>query len=157
MQFSIRTLLISVTAAAVAITSLLYANDLWSRLWITVCFLALLSACVGVIYARFERRAFLIGFAILGWGYFLLTWGVIGELTADDLLGGVLVVWLNEYVLSTFWRNDPSAAAFSFGVPSGDRIAHSLINLAIAFCGGALGRFAYRQREPIATQPPPLP
>ena len=151
--------MIVVGLAAVAITSLLYANIFWASLWITSCFLILLAALLGIGYAQFERRAFFVGFSILGWGYFLARWNVIGSFTAEYFATTIVLELLSEL-------REPSSATGLFGIDTSremvNHIGQSLFNLAIATGGGMLGRFAYRRREKASmphstTLPPPLP
>lgn len=75
MRFSIRTLLGIIAIAAAGFSALLTSYEVWAKYFVSACLLVLLGSFVGIIYCRGQRRAFWIGFAIFGWGYFLAYWG----------------------------------------------------------------------------------
>jgi hypothetical protein len=65
-QFSIRSLLVAVTIAAVGIAALLNANGWWETGMWSLALLTLASGVLLIIYRRDEVRAFWIGYVVFG-------------------------------------------------------------------------------------------
>jgi len=77
--FSIKGLLAAVTLIAVGLFALMNASYVWSSVVLSLTLLLLLIALVAIVYQRGEPRSFWVGFAIFGWGYFILTHPPLGE------------------------------------------------------------------------------
>jgi hypothetical protein len=91
-QFSIRSLLVGVTIAAVGLAALLNAGPWWeAAVWGGTLFV-LAIAILLIVYRRQEGRAFWLGFAVLGWLY----------------LGVVVYSW-TPHAASGYPRRDPLA------------------------------------------------
>lgn len=83
MRISVKGVLLAVAAVAVSCAALINANDVWAAVVYGVTLGCLFVAIVGAIFRRGHRRAFWAGFAVFGWGYFLL----MGA-TLENPLGG---------------------------------------------------------------------
>lgn len=70
--FSLKWLLAAVAFVALACVALLHASPLWGACAYAVALLLMLAAPVCVFYRREARRAFWVGFAVFGWGFFAL-------------------------------------------------------------------------------------
>lgn len=72
LRFSLAKLLGAVVLVALGLAALVNATDFWVRVSVTLAVLVLLSAIARALYSSDNRRAFWSGFAIFGWGYFVL-------------------------------------------------------------------------------------
>ncbi len=91
-QFSVRSLLVGVTIAAVGLAALVNAGPWWeAAVWGGTLLLLGVSILL-IVYRRQEGRAFWLGFAVLGWLY----------------LGVVVYSW-TPYANSKYVRRDPLA------------------------------------------------
>jgi hypothetical protein len=72
-RFSLRTLLLFVAAASLALAAMRSANYAWASGAVTVTVLMLLASIALAACSRGERRSYWIGFAICGGGYLLAT------------------------------------------------------------------------------------
>src|SRR5947209_17145593 len=70
---SIAHLLLVVLFCGVALAALRSPSTAWASALFTLATGALLVAPLGIIYRRGRRQAFCVGFALFGWGYFLLS------------------------------------------------------------------------------------
>jgi hypothetical protein len=70
MSYSMRTLLLVATAAAIVCACLVYPDPIMGDLIYTSGLLVIAFAAIAAIYSSGERRAFLIGFLILFGGYY---------------------------------------------------------------------------------------
>jgi hypothetical protein len=70
-RFSLKTLLAGVAFVALAIVATMNANYAWVVALEMLAYMFLFTAIVGAIFARGERRAFWVGCAIFGWGFWL--------------------------------------------------------------------------------------
>jgi hypothetical protein len=77
MRFSLKTLLAATTLVALGCVGVLYANAMWSALFTTAAFLFVLFGVLAAVLRRGRARAFWIGFAVFGAGYFGLA--IFGE------------------------------------------------------------------------------
>jgi hypothetical protein len=68
-RFSLRALLLSVAAMALALAAMRFANIAWASAVVTITILALLASMAVAAGRRGERRSFWIGFALCGSGY----------------------------------------------------------------------------------------
>jgi hypothetical protein len=72
MRFSLRLALAITTVCAMLIAAVRVETWWAMRVSFTIMFAANLTAICLAIYRRGVRRAFWIGFAVFGWGYFLV-------------------------------------------------------------------------------------
>lgn len=86
-RFSIRQLLIATAFIAVGCFGLLNATPLIAAASLTAVTMILCTAVLLSIYWDAERRAFWIGFVILGWVYLLLCFGGFLSATGFDWRG----------------------------------------------------------------------
>jgi hypothetical protein len=97
-QFSIRSLLVAVTIAAVGIAALLNSNGWWETGMWSLALLTLASGVLLTIYRRDEVRAFWVGYIVFG-GLFVAV--LICSLSIDVLDNGVLDARPLYYALPT--------------------------------------------------------
>jgi hypothetical protein len=71
-QFSLRTILLFVVAASVALAAMRFATAAWASVIVTATMLTLFASVALAVCRRGERRYFWIGFAICGTGYFVV-------------------------------------------------------------------------------------
>lgn len=71
-RFQVRTLMIAVAGVAASFGVLRAASTLWSQVVFAVVLATLGSAILGIIYRRGAQRAWWVGFALFGWGDFLV-------------------------------------------------------------------------------------
>ena len=78
-QFSLRTLLLFIVAASLALAAMRYSTSAWATGAVTLTVIILLfSAAIGASSSG-DRRAFWIGFAICGSGYLVVTMSFVPE------------------------------------------------------------------------------
>lgn len=87
LRFSLRSLLGAVTFVAIALASLLQPWRSWCPSLVLTGLLALMLLAIPCgIFARDRARAFYVGFALVGWSYFLLAFIPCIELTVGRQL-----------------------------------------------------------------------
>jgi hypothetical protein len=69
-QFSLRTILLFVVAASLALAAMRFATTAWASAVVTATMFMLFVSVALAVCSRGERRYFWIGFAICGTGYF---------------------------------------------------------------------------------------
>ncbi len=74
-RFSVRTLMVLIVGAAAGLAALRDASEIWAGIMLTLVLSILGTAIFGAIYKRGRRRADWLGFAVFGWGYFMLAFG----------------------------------------------------------------------------------
>lgn len=74
LRISVAGLMGVVGCVAVAVVSLMFASDLLASVTVMLTLGLLTVAILAVVYRREARRAFWLGFVILGWGYMALAW-----------------------------------------------------------------------------------
>jgi hypothetical protein len=167
MRFSLKTLLVLFTAIPVAIAGLLYANMVWGALFYTAAFIILLTGIVGAIVRQGEPRAFWIGFAVFGMGYFCVALagenGISRYQTNNmqsrfdpKLATSKLLVWSKPYLQRGAASNltPASRAMFVSTIANDDYliVGHSIFTVIIGMIGGWVGtlfsRVASRISEP---------
>ncbi len=86
-RFSLKSLLGATTFVSIALASLLHPWRSWGPATVlTSLVLLLLLSIPAAIYARGRVRAFYVGFATVGWGYFFLTYAPWFETNVSRLL-----------------------------------------------------------------------
>jgi hypothetical protein len=85
-RFSLRTLLLLVGAASLALAAMRSANYVWASGVVTVTVLAFLASVVLAVTYRAERRSYWIGFAICGIGYLLAVTGFASILAPEFVM-----------------------------------------------------------------------
>jgi len=164
MRFSLKYLFLITTLAALACAALIFASPWWSA----ICF----TASVGLILASFvlayaaigAARAYWIGFAVLGCGYWMVLELPIAHSLSDSewqvgtfnpLISARILDWAYRVVLPMVRADEPKVDPVNgrqignwARYPHGDdfgRVGHSLFDILAASFGGWLGRFAYRR------------
>lgn len=146
-NFSLATLLMVTTCAAIGFLALIQAGWLWTRCVFFVALIILLSSLICVCFFRGSRRAFWIGFAIFGWAHFLIFNLPMLQVAEFNMLERELIeVWSamaqsgNDGVVINV--SGARIAVFSF-----NRIVVSLMGLVFATLGGVIGLRVYQSEE----------
>jgi len=154
-RFSLRSLLGAVTFIAVALASLMQPWRSWCpSLVLTATLFLLLLSIPASIFTDGQKRAFCVGFAFVGWGYFLLVYAP----GVDVSVGRQLLA-------------KPIAESVCFAVTGslGDvqqflKITNTLFTFALACAGGIVTERCYmragkpsvmsirRERQPLDSQ-----
>jgi hypothetical protein len=118
-----------------------------SILWNSVCFSAAGGTLVGsllcIAYQEGSARAFWLGFAVLGWGHFLLSfWGK----EVPFLLTEFAVKSLQEEVIGLQFMTGGSGGAMTDFDAIRRQIALSLMTLLVAFIGGKVTSLVFARR-----------
>ena len=149
LQLPVFALIFIIVACAMAFTALKTASDLWYGAFYTFTTVVLLAAVIAARFRRGNEKAFWFGFAVFGWGFF-----VLGLNPFNDEGNGI------EIALN---RNLLTSRAILFLVPylrtatddlehidkittNTIGIAHLLITLAIAIGGGMIAILIRRRR-----------
>jgi hypothetical protein len=74
-RLSVRTLMVLIVGAAAGLAALRDASETWAGIMLALVLMILGTAIFGAIYNRGRRRAGWLGFAVFGWGYFMLAFG----------------------------------------------------------------------------------
>ena len=165
LQFSLLSIMILIASVAVGCVALVRPTFLWaSATWsLSVAILAL--AIVVALARRGRTRCFWASFALLGWGYLILTLAPgLDDLTGEFLVTRPLLDWLGDRLghkiadpitMPGIWPNLPYARD-----PSSDYVylaylisGHSLIALLVGIGGGSLGSLIYNDREERTVTP----
>lgn len=127
LRFSLKSLLGAVTYVALSLASLLQPWRSWCPSLVLTGLLALMLLSIPCsIFARERTRAFCVGFAIVGWGYFLLAFVPWIELTVGRQL---LANPLAEHICF--------ATTGSLGdYPQFLKVTHTLLMFVLAYLGG---------------------
>jgi hypothetical protein len=148
-RFSLLALFGCVTVAAIACAALINPTKAWCSGVITSVFVLLFFAVLSVIYGSEQRRAFWVGFAVVGWGYILMHaflghLQIAGYLATSQLL--TMTVGIEPELSPYSNLVDPEAAEH---VLERMAIGHALWMLALGFVGGIVARYLYLRREAI--------
>jgi len=140
LRFSLRSLLGATTFVSIALASLLQPWRSWgSATVLTGLVLVLLLTIPAAIYARGRVRAFYVGFATVGWGYFFLTYAPWFEATVGHLL---LADRIAESVCFAVTGSLGESLYFL-------SVTHALSIFALAYLGGlTASRFYVKNTEP---------
>jgi hypothetical protein len=109
-QFSLRTLMIFIVAASLALAAMKFATSAWANVVVNVTMFGLLFSVVLAVY----RRQFRIGFAICGIGYLAL----VESHFASDFVGRLITTRTVESLRDMF---HPQADYFPAGYLEGSR------------------------------------
>lgn len=92
MGFSLKGLLGAITLIAIGTYAMVNATPAWLSFVAVLTTFLLLTAIVGAIYSRGQRRAFFVGCCVLGWGYLLIAFapGDYGRIASSNSLLGVV-------------------------------------------------------------------
>jgi hypothetical protein len=143
-----------VLVAALAFVALRSASDLWCAAIYTFTAVLLLTAVIAAGLRRGGERAFWFGFAVFGWGFFLLGLGPWADPQATlsqgqgygfnrNLLTSRLVLLLTPRL-----RKEADDLEEIDGITSNTiRISHLLITLGMATCGGLIAALMRRRRR----------
>src|SRR5262245_21166133 len=71
-RFSLISLMAIVALLAVTFAALRTSSDIWASVLFNIVILMLFTSVLGAIYSVKDRRAFWVGFAVVGWGYWLM-------------------------------------------------------------------------------------
>ncbi len=97
-RVSIRGLMALVLFVAFGFVALRYASETWAGLVVMMTLGVLILAFLGIVYRRGARRAFWVGFVLLGWGYIAYStdflWQTIEARTRPTMGSGI---WGSEY------------------------------------------------------------
>lgn len=162
MRFSLKAMLAASSFIAVSVAGLKYANLHWSTFFYTGSFLLVLTAIVGALVCPWPTRAFWVGFAVFGGGYFWLAFMEDGQLkltvrgTAESrprLATTRLLLWADQQL-----RPDPVIPAgvrraVFVGPRSVDayfvQVGNGIFTILLALVGGAAGKLFVRLRRRI--------
>ena len=154
--FGIRHLLVLIFLVAFATVSLVFATQLWASVWFsTSATLVLLATSLAILSSR---KAFCVGFAVFGCGYWLALY--FSGLSADHtppsrrlespMITTQFLSWSYDNVLPTI-HDEPKPLFDGNGAPMNKtryptfssfvRVGHSLFSLAFAILGGVVTRW----------------
>jgi hypothetical protein len=153
MRFSLKTMLAASAFIAVSVAGLHYANLPWAAFFYTAAFLSVLTGIVGSLVCSWPTRAFWIGFAVFGGGYFWLAlihearvevqgFGV--QVPEPDLGTTHLLIWADR-LLRSERSGTPGFQRRSLSGPRSTReyfvqVGHGIFTMLLALIGGALGK-----------------
>jgi hypothetical protein len=165
-RFSIRQLLLATAVAAAGVFALLNATATIAATAIGVLLAVLIAVVLLAIYREAERRAFWVGFAVVGWSYFVFCFvpifGSDVPLGWSRLVTGTAAGALHNrlFTRERVQPNPPPRFSNPFGPPPGTviqyidgppyaeflQIAQALWALHIATCGGWFAAWLYATR-----------
>ncbi len=172
-QFTIAGLIFVILVIAVALGALLAASPPWAGAMWSLTFFTLICSLLGIALGRGERRAYWLGFALLGWSYLLLiSVPLLDEHVGTFLLAPNLFPALEEVLHAE--PNPPgggmqslppyaislaaTAGAFGGGGNPADRSDFERIGIALeallwAFLGGWAARYFASGRDEPSRMP----
>jgi hypothetical protein len=105
MRFSLGTLLLVVAFVGLGSAAFARPSQLWVEAMVTLTVSFLFAASVAAIVGAGRTRIFAAGFAIVGWLYFLLTFGGFADVK-QSLLTTRSIAWVNA------WRQQPEGESY---------------------------------------------
>ncbi len=156
-HYSIAGMMIIIFVIAIVSAALKYATELWASVAFFLTFGMLLFSLIGVAFRQGNQRLFWAGFAVFGFGYFILAIST-GALGRPHLLTTTFIEFLYGKIgpsqtitsdkstlqvtgMVMFSTTTPASGALPFF-----QIGHSIATLLIALLGTFLVR-AFRQQE----------
>jgi hypothetical protein len=158
LQFSILTLVLTVVFCAMAMMALRTASDLWLSAIYTGTTVLLLAAIVAARFRRGNEKAFWFGFAVFGWGFFVVGLGPWPNAFGGDDDG--MGISLNRNLLTSrvILFLVPYLRAETVDLQRIDKIttntigvAHLLITLTLAVFGGVIAMLIRRRRSQLVS------
>jgi hypothetical protein len=177
-RFSIRTILIIIAYAAIALPGLVHPTRAWVGVMYGITVVLLFYSIVTAIYQTERARAFWIGFALFGVGYLGLLFGPFAELSlrlpTTQLLGSSCEIfhgpasypaqnpyssWLSPSSPLSFvvpsspsgYTNNPTEVPYMFV-----EIGQAIFAMLFAALGGVIAQYQYASRagkETVRTRP----
>jgi hypothetical protein len=157
---SIMGMVLVVAAFAMAFAALRSASDLWFSAVYTFTVVLLLLTVIVARFRRGDEKAFWFGFAVFGWGFFLLGFGLwMNPLASFDFEEGEpsrlnpnLLTSRAIFVVVTRLRTHADAVQDIEKITWNTiGIAHLLITMVLAVCGGMIGALLRRRRGKIVS------
>ena len=155
---SILGMVLVVVAFAMAFAALQSASDLWFGAIYTFTMVLLLLAVIVARFRRGDEKAFWFGFAVFGWGFFLLGFGPWMNPLGDseeglggDLNPGLLTSRLILFLVTHLRKETNDLEAIQKITLNTIGIAHLLITLTLAICGGVIAALVRRRRGKITS------
>jgi hypothetical protein len=169
LQFSLFSAMILVACVAVGCVALVRPTYLWASLTWSLTMAILALAIVVALARRGRSRCFWASFALLGWGYLVLTLAPgLDDHTGELLITRPLLDWLGSRLghavpdptmVPGIWTNLPFAqppapgSTSPFGYFAYLVSGHCLIALLVGIGGGSLGSLLYDDREERTVSP----
>jgi hypothetical protein len=155
-RFTLSTLTLCVAFAALVFASLRSSSEIWSGLLFTLTAVILFVAVVGALYSRSTARAFWVGFALLGWGHWVLGYGPWFQThVSPKLLTQGLAVYVEGRLLRPGQASLATLPQFSSRLVLVDRpvwrACHSVLTLLIALLGALVARLFYDRANTSAS------
>jgi hypothetical protein len=152
LRFSILGLIVAVVASGLAFAALRSASDLWLGATYTFCVILLLSAVVAGRLRRGAEGAFWLGFAVFGWGFFLLA-GSPWEPPLDAIQQGgqgfnrnLLTSRLVLFLIPRLRKETLDLEQINLMTANAIGIAQLLVTLMVATSGGVVALLMRRRR-----------
>ena len=147
-----------VAAFALAFAALRSASDLWFGAVYTFTVVLLLLTVIVARFRRGDEKAFWFGFAVFGWGFFLLgfgPWMIPLEQFEEGEPGRLNPSLLTSkaiFFLVAHLRKKPDDLQDVEKITANTiGIAHLVITLGLAICGGMIGAMVRRRRGTIVS------
>ncbi len=155
---SILGMVLVIAVFAMAFAALRSASDLWFGAIYTFTMVLLMLAVIVARFRHGDEKAFWFGFAVFGWGFFLLGFGPwmnpLGD--SEEGLGGnlnpsLLTSRLILFLVPHLRKETNDLEAISKITLNTIGIAHLLITLTLAICGGLIAALVRRRRGKITS------
>jgi hypothetical protein len=154
LHVSILRMMIAIAFLAVWFAALRSGSDLWFSTVYTLTIAALLVATLAARFRRGNEGAFWFGFAVFGWGFFVLDFGAALH-SSGGFSGGGFRDKVNQDLLTSkaiaivipYLRSQPDGfKVIDEFLANTIRVAHLMLTLVIAVIGGLIA-FALRRRR----------
>ena len=154
-RLTIPRLLIAIVFFGLVFAGLRSGSNDWFKLIYTLTFITLIYSAIAARY----RGAFLYGFAVAGWAYFIVAFGPwIGSPPGSEPLRAVnrnivtsVILEIVSGMLSTFDPTPPGAGGMATNMihqmhqANRDGICHSALTVVFAIIGGLVSRIVARR------------
>jgi hypothetical protein len=159
LRLSILSIITIVVGLALAFAALRTASDLWFSAVYTFSVVLLLWAVIAARYRRGQEGAFWFGFAVFGWGFFLLGTGswltpimsVSDSGIGSSLNANLLTAKLVLFLVTRLRMGTDDLEAIDRITANTVGISYLLITLSLALCGGIIA--ANLRRRPRKIEP----